>query len=253
MAKHTLSAIRLSSSAIALTAAALAVPAFAQETAPQAASTAATADDGAIVVTGYRASLNASASIKRGAPTIVEAVSAQDIGKLPDVSIADSLARLPGVTAQRLEGRGAQRAERAAREVGLAQARLRQDRAHRGHVRGLARVRRAHDRDLSVAQRERVCDAAHQHGQRLHELDGRARIRRRVHVAHAPHRRAGRVAEDGAAAEARLDDAAARAAGQDRRGFASRHLQIPPAHERPGTKVSKASTRSSRVRHGKEV
>ncbi|WP_421847109.1 TonB-dependent receptor [Novosphingobium sp.] len=107
MAKHTLFAIRAGSSAIALTAAALAAPAFAQTAAPQAAeaTSGTAADDGAIVVTGYRASLNASASIKRSAPTIVEAISAQDIGKLPDVSIADSLARLPGVTAQRLEGR----------------------------------------------------------------------------------------------------------------------------------------------------
>ncbi|WP_298191951.1 TonB-dependent receptor [Novosphingobium sp.] len=106
MAKHTLFA--LGSSAIALTAAALAAPAFAQDAAPQAAQAAAdapAADEAAIVVTGYRASLNASASIKRGAPTIVEALSAEDIGKLPDVSIADSLARLPGVTSQRLEGR----------------------------------------------------------------------------------------------------------------------------------------------------
>lgn len=58
-----------------------------------------------IVVTGIRASLDASARLKRNTPTIVESVSAEDIGKLPDVSIADSLARLPGVTAQRLEGR----------------------------------------------------------------------------------------------------------------------------------------------------
>ena len=36
---------------------------------------------------------------------IVDSVSAEDVGKLPDVSIADALARLPGVTAQRLEGR----------------------------------------------------------------------------------------------------------------------------------------------------
>jgi hypothetical protein len=50
-------------------------------------------------VSGIRASLNASASIKRNSIAIVEAVSAEDIGKLPDVSIADSLARLPGVTA----------------------------------------------------------------------------------------------------------------------------------------------------------
>ncbi len=71
-----------------------------------AAEAAATADDAeAIVVTGIRASLDASAKLKRLTPTITETVSQEDIGKLPDVSIADSLARLPGVTAQRLEGR----------------------------------------------------------------------------------------------------------------------------------------------------
>lgn len=58
-----------------------------------------------IVVTGIRAALDSSARIKRNSTLIVDSVSAEDIGKLPDVSIADSLARLPGVTAQRLEGR----------------------------------------------------------------------------------------------------------------------------------------------------
>lgn len=58
-----------------------------------------------IVVTGIRAGLAKSAAIKRNATLIVDSVSAEDVGKLPDVSIADSLARLPGVTAQRLEGR----------------------------------------------------------------------------------------------------------------------------------------------------
>jgi len=78
----------------------VATPAFAQAQAPAADESADT-----IVVTGIRASLDASAKIKRLSPSIVESVSAEDIGKLPDVSIADSLARLPGVTAQRLEGR----------------------------------------------------------------------------------------------------------------------------------------------------
>lgn len=62
-------------------------------------------DAGAIVITGIRGSLEASARTKRNATVIVDSVSAEDIGKLPDVSIADSLARIPGVTAQRLEGR----------------------------------------------------------------------------------------------------------------------------------------------------
>ena len=72
-----------------------ATPAFAQTPAAE-------DNAGEIVVTGIRASLDASAQLKRRTPTIVESISAEDIGKLPDVSIADSLARLPGVTAQRL-------------------------------------------------------------------------------------------------------------------------------------------------------
>ena len=63
------------------------------------------ADGGDIVVTGIRAGLESSAKIKRQSVLIVDSISAEDVGKLPDVSIADSLARLPGVTAQRLEGR----------------------------------------------------------------------------------------------------------------------------------------------------
>ena len=63
------------------------------------------ADLGTVYVTGIRAGLQTSVDIKRNESSIVEAVSAEDIGKLPDLSIADSLARLPGVTAQRLNGR----------------------------------------------------------------------------------------------------------------------------------------------------
>ncbi|MBU0775666.1 MAG: TonB-dependent receptor plug domain-containing protein, partial [Alphaproteobacteria bacterium] len=59
----------------------------------------------AIVVTGIRASLASAAKMKRDSVLIVDSITAEDVGKLPDVSIADSLARLPGVTAQRLEGR----------------------------------------------------------------------------------------------------------------------------------------------------
>ncbi|WP_205691704.1 TonB-dependent receptor [Caulobacter sp. 602-2] len=58
-----------------------------------------------VVVTGYRRSLEKSAEIKRREVGVVEAVSAEDIGKLPDVSIAESLARLPGLTGQRVNGR----------------------------------------------------------------------------------------------------------------------------------------------------
>ena len=42
---------------------------------------------------------------KKDSTSIVEAISAEDIGKLPDVSIAESIARLPGLAAQRVAGR----------------------------------------------------------------------------------------------------------------------------------------------------
>ena len=73
-----------------------------------------TADEGSdeelmeeVVVYGkYRSSLMSAMETKRDNTSIVEAISAEDLGKLPDVSIADSLARIPGVTVQRLNGRG---------------------------------------------------------------------------------------------------------------------------------------------------
>lgn len=58
-----------------------------------------------VVVTGIRAGIEAAAELKRDSNSIVEAISAEDIGKLPDTSIADSLSRLPGLTSQRAEGR----------------------------------------------------------------------------------------------------------------------------------------------------
>jgi iron complex outermembrane receptor protein len=58
-----------------------------------------------VVVTGIRGSIESSIAIKKDADNIVEAITAEDIGKLPDVSIAESIARLPGLTAQRVAGR----------------------------------------------------------------------------------------------------------------------------------------------------
>ncbi len=54
----------------------------------------------------YRQSLLSAMETKRMNSSIVESISAEDIGKLPDVSIAESLSRLPGVAVQRLNGRG---------------------------------------------------------------------------------------------------------------------------------------------------
>jgi iron complex outermembrane receptor protein len=58
-----------------------------------------------VIVTGIRRGLMQSVDLKANSTSIVEAISAEDIGKLPDQSITDSLARLPGITAQRLNGR----------------------------------------------------------------------------------------------------------------------------------------------------
>ncbi|MGA0546628.1 TonB-dependent receptor [Brevundimonas sp. VNH65] len=58
-----------------------------------------------VVVTGIRRSIEASISAKARNTSIVEVISAEDIGKLPDMSIAESLGRLPGLATQRLDGR----------------------------------------------------------------------------------------------------------------------------------------------------
>jgi iron complex outermembrane recepter protein len=58
-----------------------------------------------IVVTGFKAALESAVAEKKGSNQIVESVTAEDIGKLPDASIGESIARLPGVTSQRLNGR----------------------------------------------------------------------------------------------------------------------------------------------------
>lgn len=78
--------------------------AWAQDADP-AATDAVTDEGGEIVVSGIRYSLGNSINTKKKETSIVEAVSAEEIGKLPDVSIAESIARLPGLAAQRVGGR----------------------------------------------------------------------------------------------------------------------------------------------------
>ncbi|MGQ2931568.1 MAG: hypothetical protein ACT6Q3_13920, partial [Sphingopyxis sp.] len=53
-----------------------------------------TVDGDEIVVTGIRASLSAAADIKRDAQGVVDAISAEDIGKFPDTNLAESLQRI---------------------------------------------------------------------------------------------------------------------------------------------------------------
>jgi iron complex outermembrane receptor protein len=50
-----------------------------------------------VVVTGVRAAQEKALSVKRNADTHIDVISAEDIGKMPDKNVADSLARIPGV------------------------------------------------------------------------------------------------------------------------------------------------------------
>ncbi|HEX6636410.1 MAG TPA: TonB-dependent receptor [Steroidobacteraceae bacterium] len=93
--KRNQSARRLQNGAVAGCAIFLASGAFAQDQ----------TEDVEVVVTGIRKSIQDSIGVKKNESSIVEVVSAEDIGKLPDASIAESIARLPGIAAQRTNGR----------------------------------------------------------------------------------------------------------------------------------------------------
>ena len=59
-----------------------------------------------VVVTGVRAAERKAIDLKRDAPSIQDSIAAQDIGKLPDTTIADSLQRITGVQIDREAGEG---------------------------------------------------------------------------------------------------------------------------------------------------
>jgi iron complex outermembrane receptor protein len=61
-------------------------------------------DESTIVVTGLRRSLQSARNIKRNSDQIVDAVVAEDIGKLPDITVSDTAARIPGVEVERSGG-----------------------------------------------------------------------------------------------------------------------------------------------------
>ena len=89
---------------------AAAVPAYSQEQTTSGAQTTTGGESteqqlATITVTGVRAAVETAIAVKKTSDLIVEAVSAEDIGKLPDTSIAESISRLPGLTSQRSDGR----------------------------------------------------------------------------------------------------------------------------------------------------
>ena len=57
-----------------------------------------------IVVTGFRQSLSSTRNIKRNSDQVVDAIVAEDIGKLPDLAVSDTAARIPGVQVIRTGG-----------------------------------------------------------------------------------------------------------------------------------------------------
>ena len=65
------------------------------------------AQDNTVVVTGIRASARSSVAIKRDTMEVVDSITAEDIGKLPDLNVAETLTRIPGVQGYRYGGEGA--------------------------------------------------------------------------------------------------------------------------------------------------
>jgi len=59
-----------------------------------------------IVITGIRASLRQSMDIKKNAQGVVDAISAEEMGKFPDTNLAESLQRITGVSITRDNGEG---------------------------------------------------------------------------------------------------------------------------------------------------
>jgi TonB-dependent receptor len=115
VSKRLLAAIgpyRFGASALAIAAMTSAMPAVAQavdqKPADQAARSAQAVDspvstetEGDIVVTGIRASLQSAQKRKQNSEQIIDSITAQDIGALPDRSVSEALQRIAGVTLQR--------------------------------------------------------------------------------------------------------------------------------------------------------
>ncbi|CAM3211492.1 TonB-dependent receptor [Asticcacaulis taihuensis] len=94
--------------ATALSAAVIVAPAFAQDAAPQTDAPAAASPDESqvVIVRGIRRSMKAAIDIKKAAINTVDSIAAEDLGKLPDQNVAESLQRIPGVTIERNRGEG---------------------------------------------------------------------------------------------------------------------------------------------------
>jgi len=98
-------ALKAGASALAVMAASVAGGAYAQSAEAQ--DEPATQVD-EIVVTGFRASLQSAVNAKRRESGVVDVIKAEDIADFPDLNLAESLQRVPGVTISRANGEGRQ-------------------------------------------------------------------------------------------------------------------------------------------------
>ncbi|MFP1132263.1 TonB-dependent receptor [Asticcacaulis sp. W401b] len=94
---------RLACGVSALTLLALGTPVIAQEVSP-----AASEAPVEVVVTGFRGSLQSAIRTKRNESGVVDAIKAEDIADFPDLNLAESLQRIPGVAITRVNGEGRQ-------------------------------------------------------------------------------------------------------------------------------------------------
>ena len=92
--------LKASGSALTIGCLLASTPAFAQDE-PEATDE---GGDDVIIVTGIRASLANAQTIKRNADTVVDAITASDIGALPDRSVTEALQRVPGISINRFAG-----------------------------------------------------------------------------------------------------------------------------------------------------
>ncbi len=87
--------VRFKRSMLAMCVMALSAPSFAQD-APK-------KDDAVeeVIVTGMKEALSSAQDIKRNADTIVDSITAKDLGSFPDKSVAEALQRVAGITVNR--------------------------------------------------------------------------------------------------------------------------------------------------------
>ncbi|WP_232362997.1 TonB-dependent receptor plug domain-containing protein [Alteromonas mediterranea] len=100
MSKRKFAKTHLATSLSLILGVSISTPIFAQEQDEQ--------ETEIIEVTGIRGSLQEAASIKRYSAGIVDAISAEDIGKFPDTNLAESLQRITGVSISRTNGEGSE-------------------------------------------------------------------------------------------------------------------------------------------------